>query len=113
MEKETTVRFKKRLEEEKVQLEEQIREYEKPVDLGSDVDSMDEEADEAEEIDRGLTLASDLKKRLEQIESALLKIDAGTYGKCESCGGEISLEMLETVPESRLCLNCKKQNIKS
>ena len=113
MEKETIVKFKKRLEEEKVKLGEQISGYEKPVDLGSDVDSMDEEADEAEEIDRELTLASDLKKRLEQIESALLKIDAGTYGKCESCGGEISLEMLETVPESRLCLNCKKQNIKS
>jgi len=77
-------------------------------EFGSDVDSGDEEADEAEEFGTQLSIAQVLKERLADIELALKKIEEGKYGICEKCGGKISLDVLKAVPESRLCKKCKK-----
>jgi DnaK suppressor protein len=33
-----------------------------------------------------------------QIDAALARIEAGTYGECIDCGGDIPLERLEAVP---------------
>jgi RNA polymerase-binding transcription factor DksA len=43
-----------------------------------------------------------------EIDAALNKITAGTYGKCERCGKEIEKEVLDLVPESQLCEEHKK-----
>lgn len=37
---------------------------------------------------------------------ALLRLDAGTYGVCEECGGPISIAKLETTPRARWCVTC-------
>ena len=42
------------------------------------------------------------------IDAALAKIDAGTYGMCESCHGEISKGRLKALPFARLCIKCKQ-----
>jgi DnaK suppressor protein len=41
------------------------------------------------------------------IDEALRRIQEGTYGKCQSCGKQISQARLEAVPHARLCIDCK------
>lgn len=42
------------------------------------------------------------------INQALDSISKGTYGFCEVCGREISLERLQAIPSTTLCHNCKE-----
>jgi RNA polymerase-binding transcription factor len=51
-------------------------------------------------------LATSLQESLGEVEDALAKFDAGTYGKCESCGQDIAPARLEAAPAARLCINC-------
>ena len=51
-------------------------------------------------------LATSLQESLAEVEDALAKFDAGTYGKCESCGQDIAPARLEAAPAARLCINC-------
>lgn len=100
-------KYKKELEKERGLLLMEIKNDEKPVDFGSDVDHMDEKTDEAEEINNRLAAAQDLKNRLSEIDVALSKIHSGGYGVCERCGAAIEDEVLDVAPESRLCKKCK------
>lgn len=52
------------------------------------------------------TTISRLRAVVHEIESALDRIDAGTFGICERCGGSIPLERLEAIPEARTCVAC-------
>ncbi len=51
-------------------------------------------------------LAGNLSETMSEIEDALSRIDAGTYGTCESCGAEIAAARLEAKPTARLCIDC-------
>src|SRR3954447_21248667 len=51
-------------------------------------------------------LATSLLEGLHDIDDALAKFDAGTYGTCESCGTQISEGRLEAVPSARFCIAC-------
>ena len=31
------------------------------------------------------------------------------FGRCQTCGGEISLERLDALPHARLCITCKEK----
>jgi RNA polymerase-binding transcription factor DksA len=42
---------------------------------------------------------------LREIDAALQRIEAGTYGVCEVCGRPIEEERLESIPWTRLCLD--------
>ncbi|GGE99151.1 TraR/DksA family transcriptional regulator [Mycetocola zhadangensis] len=42
----------------------------------------------------------------EQIRSALGRLDAGTYGRCVSCGDPIPAARLEAVPHAAACVKC-------
>ena len=106
--KEDMQKFKKRLEEEKAELEAEVDKLKVVSDFGDDVDSMEEETNESEEYNNQLAVAQSLKERIEDMELALRKIEKGTYGQCEKCGTEISLDVLEINPASRLCKNCKQ-----
>ena len=44
----------------------------------------------------------------EKLERALAKLDEGSYGRCDSCGGPISPGRLEVAPESVLCIDCAR-----
>jgi DnaK suppressor protein len=48
------------------------------------------------------------KAFLDKIQRALLKIEEGTFGKCEECDEEISTKRLEARPETALCIRCKE-----
>jgi len=43
-----------------------------------------------------------------EIDAALAKIDAGTYGVCDNCNGKISRSRLKALPFARLCIKCKQ-----
>ena len=51
-------------------------------------------------------LAGQLTETLDDIEEALAKFDAGTYGDCENCGQHITEARLEAMPAARFCINC-------
>lgn len=51
-------------------------------------------------------LAASLRDALEEVEGALAKLDAGTYGVCEDCHEPINPARLEARPEARLCMSC-------
>ncbi len=47
------------------------------------------------------------QKLLKKIDEALDRITQGTFGICESCGGEISFKRLRARPVTTLCIECK------
>jgi RNA polymerase-binding transcription factor DksA len=54
-------------------------------------------------------LSGQLSETLQDIEDALARFDAGTYGSCESCGQAIPEARLEAMPAARLCIACASQ----
>ena len=47
-------------------------------------------------------------KRLhaDSITNAIKRIDAGTYGLCSECGGEIEAKRLDAIPYIGTCISC-------
>ncbi len=54
-------------------------------------------------------LSGQLSETLTDIEDALVKFEAGTYGECESCHRTIPEARLEAMPAARLCIECASQ----
>ena len=100
--------YRKLLEEERARLLREVAQADDPVNFGDDQEDEDEEADEAEEVGNRLAVAHTQRDRLDEIDRALEKIAAGSYGTCDACGGEISERVLAAAPESALCESCKK-----
>lgn len=73
-------------------------------------------AEEAEQISQEITeiLSISLHERdrmvLHQIENSLAKLEAGTYGDCESCGIQISEKRLLARPFASLCIECQEES---
>lgn len=44
--------------------------------------------------------------KLGQVITAFQRLEAGTYGLCTECNGEISYERLEVFPETPTCTGC-------
>ncbi len=58
------------------------------------------------------TLVSQLRSALLEVNEALVRIEQGTYGICQVCGGEISPQRLEALPTVKQCINCASLHIK-
>ncbi|MFD8033245.1 TraR/DksA family transcriptional regulator [Streptomyces sp. NPDC059717] len=56
-----------------------------------------------------LALAANAREMLEQTERALDRLDAGTYGLCESCGNPIGKARMQAFPRATLCVECKQK----
>ena len=54
------------------------------------------------------TLEENSGQVLAEIDDALKKIDAGTYGTCANCGKQIAPERLEAHPWASLCIDCAR-----
>jgi RNA polymerase-binding transcription factor DksA len=50
--------------------------------------------------------SADLQQTVEDIDAALARIAAGTYGSCTVCGAAIPEERLELRPMARSCVAC-------
>jgi DnaK suppressor protein len=58
---------------------------------------------------RDLALRDRSRVELQRVDAALRKVDDGTYGTCEGCGGPIALERLEALPWAPLCIDCARR----
>lgn len=47
-------------------------------------------------------------RQLRQIEAALQRVNAGDYGICLDCDGEIGLKRLRAVPWAERCVKCQE-----
>ena len=46
------------------------------------------------------------RRKLEDVEEALARLAAGSFGRCEQCGSEIPPGLLALIPEARYCPRC-------
>ena len=68
-----------------------------------------ENSDKTFERDHEMSLANNARDMLTQTERALLRIEDGSYGICESCGQPIGKMRLMAFPRATLCLSCKQR----
>ena len=80
---------------------------------GSPFGKREEEATESLELEKRLAMEKRIKDQLTANDDATRKIDAGTYGICESCGKPIEPARLEILPTARRCMNCKNLQAKN
>lgn len=52
------------------------------------------------------TLLATATEHLSDVDAALVRLDAGTYGRCEHCGQAIARERLLARPTARTCIAC-------
>lgn len=105
------------LEAERIRLLAEILEYENASqeslsDVSGENNYRDHMADQgsatfSRELDQ--SLEEQARETLAQIERALERMDAGTYGACTRCTTAIPAERLEAMPEAELCLTCKQR----
>ncbi len=69
-------------------------------------------AAEYTDMDRDIALRSVEEQTLEQIDAALVRLDAGTYGICSDCGKPINPERMEALPYATLCIDCQAKTAK-
>jgi RNA polymerase-binding transcription factor DksA len=91
-------------------LEEELKEIPERLDFGDQVDQEEDEADESVAADEQTGIRDEIRSRIEDVRISLNKIENGNYGLCEECGKEIEKEVLDIVPESRLCKEHKLKN---
>jgi len=61
-------------------------------------------ADSIEAFEEGAAIEVELEARLLEVDSALARIEAGTYGICRICGAEIESARLEANPAAPTCI---------
>ncbi|MGB9606484.1 MAG: TraR/DksA family transcriptional regulator, partial [Bryobacteraceae bacterium] len=61
-------------------------------------------------VDRGLAVrtVNRLSGLIAQVDAALERIRAGTYGICRACGRPIGARRLKAVPWCSLCISCQE-----
>jgi len=66
-----------------------------------------EQGTDAMEREKTFLFASREGKFLNYLDDALIRIEKGDYGRCNTCGKLIEKERLEAVPHASQCLQCK------
>ena len=100
------------LSQQRLDLRREIEEY--GADPDSDEVSFESDAGfsdrshSTEERARVIAVVRALRSNLHDVDRALAKIAAGTYGTCERCGDPIADERLDAIPWALLCIDCKK-----
>lgn len=56
-----------------------------------------------------LAMVAQQQQMLQQIDTAILRHKAGTYGRCVGCGEEISLLRLQALPFAQRCAACQEE----
>lgn len=108
----------KKLQKERAELQERIEQMrvrgQPSADRreGSPFGKREEGADEASELEKRLVQEKRLVDALNDVEHAIEKHEAGTYGQCDACGQSIEQARLEAMPQASLCLSCKSTKVK-
>ena len=102
-----------RLQDEIYELGLEIATAESQIAEGDSTDGAgDDQADigaKTYEREHEMSLAYNSRDMLAQNERALERIEAGTYGVCESCGKAIGKARLQAFPRATLCVTCKQR----
>ena len=114
MNKRDLTRFKKLLLEQKDQVQGNAQKT-LSGDIHVDPDDFPDEMDSASS-EVNLQFAGRLREReqglLSKINAALVKIEEGEYGECQSCGEQIGVARLKARPVAELCIECKSEQEK-
>lgn len=73
--------------------------------------SGDDQADQGNrtfEREQDLTIVANARDMVDQVERALKRIEAGSYGVCERCGKPIGKARLQAFPRATMCVTCKQ-----
>lgn len=57
------------------------------------------------EREKEISIIERIDSQLLDVDHAMRRIDAGTYGTCEACGRTIPPERLEALPAARFCID--------
>ncbi len=110
-----TQKFKDKLLAEKARLEEELKGLgrvnpENPADWEPTPEDMNvlqadenERADTITDFEERSAVEVEIENRHKDIEEALARMDAGTYGTCKVCGGQIEEDRLEANPAADTC----------
>jgi DnaK suppressor protein len=108
LDKKTIGKFKKNLLKEREQIVGEVKQIvESSKEMGQD--GIQDIGDEAANIYNKqvlLSLNENERMRLQEVDDSLDRIENGTYGICEECGGPISLKRLEVRPVAKYCVPC-------
>ena len=107
----TPAMLRVQLQEERDRLREQLRELGRGSDAelafdGGFADSSQVTAERGEME----ALSGTISDKLREIDEALVKLEDGTYGRCQECGGEIGEPRLEAMPAAVLCITCASKS---
>jgi RNA polymerase-binding protein DksA len=73
------------------------------------LDKRDEVVSQRLEQEIKLLKMKHVEKQMAEVERALKKIEAGSYGLCDICGLPIPAGRLEALPQTSHCLECKRK----
>ena len=79
------------------------------IGLGRDDNHLGDTASETYERELDQGLEEGVQQTLGEIEAALRRIDAGTYGNCLMCGKPIAEQRLRAIPWARLCIDDQRR----
>ncbi len=108
LDKKTIAKFKKLLLKQREEIVGEVKQMvESSKEMGQD--GIQDIGDEAANIYNKqvlLSLNENERTRLQEVDESLDRIENGTYGICEECGGPISLKRLEVRPVAKYCVPC-------
>jgi len=108
LDKKTIAKFKKLLLKQREEIVGEVKQMvESSKEMGQD--GIQDIGDEAANIYNKqvlLSLNENERVRLQEVDESLDRIENGTYGICEECGGPISLKRLEVRPVAKYCVPC-------
>ncbi len=114
----TISKLRSALDEERVKLMEQISEHAKEIEEALQNESPSERIPDPSTAEGGTLsfeyeMARELDQaaadRIRQIDHAIERMGAGTYGTCEECGTDIPIERLKFMPHVTLCVECARK----
>ena len=92
------------------QIDALVREFDEVVDASRQSNADDEHDPEgatiAFERQQVAALLEQARRRLADVDAAVTAVEAGTYGRCETCGRPIAPERLAARPTARTCITC-------
>ncbi len=113
-----TAKYRARIEAERVRLLEEL--HQRNEEIAESSDPLDPErggmgnhpadiANDTEEAEKDMGLRENTQLLLAQVDHALARLDAGTYGICENCGQPIPAARLEARPFATLGVDCQEK----
>jgi len=108
LDRKTIAKFRKILLKEREQIVGDVKQIvESSKEMGQDgIQDIGDEAANMYNKQVLLSLNENERMRLKEVDESLDRIENGSYGICEECGGPISLKRLEVRPVAKYCVPC-------